>query len=64
MALQLLVKQREGAGPVVDIRWCLSKNMIGELQEVGVSTNFVQVLIVVAYENGQEERELRPLNEI
>ncbi len=64
MALQLNVTQEKFGGPILDIRWCLSKNDFRKLEKEDVPMSSIYVLLVICYDNGLEDRELRKLEEV
>lgn len=59
--LKLIPENSAPENPTVLIRWCIEKSDRDEMLQLGASVP--HVLMVVAYENGAEDRYLRPLDE-
>ncbi len=59
--LRLLTDKGGLDNPTIPLRWCIDPSDRAKLLEVKATQ--VQVLITVAYENGAEDRQLRPFEE-
>src|SRR3989344_4911110 len=59
--LKLITDSMNPENPTIPIRWCIDPSDRVKLLEFGADN--IHVLIVTAYENGAEDRQVRPLAE-